>query len=158
MWTTGTPGQMPTGKTAEFADMPARLNAERAELLNGVDNRDVVHLVMPDDSCHYNSFIFPDYFLKFYSESPAGILVAKIVGHPQIPIFAFKEKTPGATGFYPPSRRLFPLKTAKQNFMYMKCSCNYLPYGLKYRKISSCALSSRPQGGPVMSIHACRAF
>ena len=54
-------------------------------------NRDVVHLVMPDGPCHYNSFIFPDYFLKFYSESPAGILVDKIVGHPQIPVFAFNR-------------------------------------------------------------------
>lgn len=29
-------------------------------------------------SCHYKSFVFPDYFLKFYFGSPAGVLVDSI--------------------------------------------------------------------------------
>ena len=34
-------------------------------------NKNVVHLVNKLKSCHYNSFIFPDYFLRFYIGSPA---------------------------------------------------------------------------------------
>ena len=34
-------------------------------------NKNVVHLVDKVDACHYNSFIFPDYFFRFYVRSPA---------------------------------------------------------------------------------------
>lgn len=79
-------------------------------------NRDVVHLVMPGGPCHYNSFIFPDYFLKFYSESPAGILVDKIVGHPQIPVFAFKEKNAWCSRVLSTLQTLVSLENSKTEF------------------------------------------
>lgn len=50
-------------------------------------NKNVVHLVLKKGTCHYNSFIFPDYFLKFYFGSPAKDCVESIVGKEQLPIF-----------------------------------------------------------------------
>ena len=35
-------------------------------------NKNVVHLVQRQGPCHYKSFIFPDYFLKFYPGCPAA--------------------------------------------------------------------------------------
>ncbi len=50
-------------------------------------NKNVVHLVKKNSTCHYNSFIFPDYFLKFYFGSPAGEIVERLVGKENFPIF-----------------------------------------------------------------------
>ena len=56
-------------------------------------NNNVIHLVKKSLSCHYNSFIFPDYFLKFYFGSPGGAFVERIVGKDELPICCFpKEK------------------------------------------------------------------
>lgn len=41
-------------------------------------NRNVVHLVRRLGNCHYNSFLFPAYFLGFYTGSPAQDLVDSI--------------------------------------------------------------------------------
>lgn len=49
-------------------------------------NRDVVHWVRKVGSCHYNSFIFPEQFLRFYPGSPASGAVDRIVGHLELPI------------------------------------------------------------------------
>lgn len=54
-------------------------------------NKNVVHLVRKVGSCHYNSFIFPDYFLKFYPGGPAERMVDKIVGQPTLPILAIRN-------------------------------------------------------------------
>ena len=54
-------------------------------------NKNVVHLVSKNNTCHYNSFIFPDYFLKFYFGSPAKDFVESIVGKEQIPIYHFSK-------------------------------------------------------------------
>lgn len=35
-------------------------------------NKNVAHMVRSNGPCHYNSFLFPDYFLKFYAGSPAS--------------------------------------------------------------------------------------
>ena len=50
-------------------------------------NKNTVHLVQANGSCHYNSFIFPDYFLKFYFGSPAANVVERLVNNKAIPIF-----------------------------------------------------------------------
>lgn len=50
-------------------------------------NKNVVHLVDKVDACHYNSFIFPDYFLRFYIGSPADELVGHIIGKEELPVF-----------------------------------------------------------------------
>lgn len=51
-------------------------------------NKNVVHLVRKVGTCHYNSFIFPDCFLKFYPGSPAERMVEKIVGCPELSALA----------------------------------------------------------------------
>ena len=53
-------------------------------------NKNVVHLVGKVGTCHYNSFIFPDRFLKFYPGSPAERLVDKIVGHSELPLVVIR--------------------------------------------------------------------
>ena len=55
-------------------------------------NKNVVHLVRKKNACHYNSFIFPDYFLKFYWDSPAGSAVDQLVGNKSIPIFHIESR------------------------------------------------------------------
>ena len=50
-------------------------------------NKNVIHLVDKVDACHYNSFIFPDYFLRFYVGSPAEQIVSQIIGREDFPIF-----------------------------------------------------------------------
>lgn len=50
-------------------------------------NKNVVHLVNKVDACHYNSFIFPDYFLRFYIGGPADEIVGHIIGNIHIPVY-----------------------------------------------------------------------
>ena len=60
-------------------------------------NKNVVHLVDKIDACHYNSFIFPDYFLRFYAGSPAEQIVSQMIGREDFPIYPIvntKENLP----------------------------------------------------------------
>ena len=50
-------------------------------------NKNVVHLVRKKNFCHYNSFVFPDYFLKFYFGSPASSVVEQLTENKDFPIF-----------------------------------------------------------------------
>lgn len=54
-------------------------------------NKNVVHLVDKVDACHYNSFIFPDYFLRFYVGSPADQIVSQITGREDFPVFPITD-------------------------------------------------------------------
>ena len=54
-------------------------------------NKNVVHLVRKRNFCHYNSFIFPDYFLKFYMGSPAGSIVERLTENKQFQLFHIKK-------------------------------------------------------------------
>lgn len=54
-------------------------------------NKNVVHLIIKNGLCHYNSFIFPDYFLKFYFNSPAGEFVNNIVEDNAIKLCLFDK-------------------------------------------------------------------
>ena len=49
-------------------------------------NKNVVHMKKRGSPCHYNSFIFPDYFLKFYDGCPANEAVVRIVENKNLPI------------------------------------------------------------------------
>ena len=53
-------------------------------------NKNVVHLVRKKSCCHYNSFVFPDYFLKFYFGSPVGSTVDHVTENKNFPIFHIK--------------------------------------------------------------------
>ena len=56
-------------------------------------NKNVVHLVKKkSSSCHYNSFVFPDYFLKFYFGSPAGNMVEQVVGKEDFTVFRIENR------------------------------------------------------------------
>lgn len=55
-------------------------------------NKNVVHLVRKKNLCHYNSFVFPDYFLKFYFGSPAGNTVDQVTENKNFPIFHIKDQ------------------------------------------------------------------
>lgn len=55
-------------------------------------NKNVIHMVTPSEYSHYNSFIFPDYFLKFYFGGPAENFVDKITSLKQLPIYHFKSE------------------------------------------------------------------
>lgn len=56
-------------------------------------NKNVIHLVNKKTPfCHYYSFIFPDYFLKFYFGSPATAFVERIVGKDELPVCCFLKE------------------------------------------------------------------
>lgn len=52
-------------------------------------NKNILHQVKQFVSCHYKSFIFPDYFLKFYFGSPAGVFVDSISQNENLEFYHF---------------------------------------------------------------------
>ncbi|MDY6328164.1 MAG: AraC family transcriptional regulator [Lachnospiraceae bacterium] len=52
-------------------------------------NKDVVHYVKRIGNCHYNSFLFPAYFLEFYIGSPVKAFVDSIITNEQLTLFHF---------------------------------------------------------------------
>lgn len=79
-------------------------------------NKNVVHLVRKNSVCHYNSFIFPDYFLKFYFGSPAKDFVESIIGKEQIPICCFSRKTENHRTILNALKRLSEIEKNKTDF------------------------------------------
>lgn len=69
-------------------DTAVRLNKGNGIFIN----KNVVHLVRKNSYCHYNSFIFPDHFLKFYIGSPAKVFVENIVDNSGVDFCIFSEK------------------------------------------------------------------
>ena len=55
-------------------------------------NKNVVHMVRKNDSCHYKSFVFPDYFLKSYTGSPANRIVEQLVGSKNLSVFHIENR------------------------------------------------------------------
>ena len=55
-------------------------------------NKNVVHLVKKPAVCHYKSFLFPDYFLKFHIGSPAAGIVEQLVENKNLPIFRVENR------------------------------------------------------------------
>jgi len=49
-------------------------------------NKNIIHLVTKQGDCHYKSFIFPDFFLRFYPGNPAEDIVTAISNNPQLHI------------------------------------------------------------------------
>ncbi|MDO4284207.1 MAG: AraC family transcriptional regulator [Eubacteriales bacterium] len=52
-------------------------------------NRNVVHYVRRLESCHYNSFLFPAYFLEFYAGSPAKDFVDSMTNNERLTFLHF---------------------------------------------------------------------
>lgn len=57
-------------------------------------NKNVIHHVRRLESCHYNSFIFPEYFLAFYAGGPLKKYVESITTNPKIPLYHFSAGIP----------------------------------------------------------------
>ncbi len=74
----------------EVATLETRISLHTGEGI--FINKNVVHLVKKSGSCHYNSFIFPDYFLKFYFGSPAGNIVERLMENKSLPVFPMKNR------------------------------------------------------------------
>lgn len=56
-------------------------------------NRGVVHLVMPDGICHYNSFLFPDELLRFAPCAAAGCVVTAITQDADLELYHLKTSS-----------------------------------------------------------------
>lgn len=52
-------------------------------------NKNILHQVKEFTSCHYKSFVFPDYFLKFYFGSPTGVFVDSISENEDLEFYHF---------------------------------------------------------------------
>lgn len=55
-------------------------------------NKNVVHNVKRLGKCHYNSFLFPAYFLAFYTGSPASFLVDSVIINEQLSVLHFTQE------------------------------------------------------------------
>lgn len=55
-------------------------------------NKNVIHIVRQSDSCHYNSFIFPDYFLSFYEGSPMFNQTSAVVNDKTVRLIVFYKE------------------------------------------------------------------
>lgn len=87
-------------------------------------NKNVIHLVnRKTPSCHYNSFIFPDYFLKFYFGSPAAVFVERIVGKDELPICCFPEGMNWCKSILSTLSRLAGLENRKTEFYTYEVLC-----------------------------------
>ena len=53
-------------------------------------NKDLAHLITPETHSHYHSFIFPDYFLKFYFNSPTQTVVNSLINNEDFNFYVFK--------------------------------------------------------------------
>jgi AraC-type DNA-binding domain-containing proteins len=54
-------------------------------------NKEVAHLIIPAPHSHYHSFIFPDYFLEFYFNSPAQTIVSSVLNNEDFNFYMFKS-------------------------------------------------------------------
>lgn len=87
-------------------------------------NKNVIHLVnKKTSSCHYNSFIFPDYFLKFYFGSPASAFVERIAGKDELPICCFPKEMDWCKSILSALSRLADLENRKTEFYVYQALC-----------------------------------
>lgn len=73
--------------TIEVRTLDYALQAQEGEAV--FINKNVVHDVRRLGHCHYNSFIFPAYFLEFYTGSPAKSLVDSVTSNELLTLFHF---------------------------------------------------------------------
>lgn len=97
-------------------------------------NKNVVHLVRKNSACHYNSFIFPDYFLKFYFGSPAKDFVESIIGKEQIPICCFSRKMENHKTILNALKRLSEIEKNKTDFYVYEVLVSLTTLWLEVRK------------------------
>lgn len=87
-------------------------------------NKNVIHLVNKKAPfCHYNSFVFPDYFLKFYFGSPAAAFVERIAGKEELPICCFPKTEDWCKPILSALSRLADLENRKTEFYAYEVLC-----------------------------------
>lgn len=107
----------------------AALNAGEGAFIN----KNVVHLVRKIDSCRYNSFIFPDYFLKFYPDSPAESAVNSLVGREDFAIYAIRNQPENRT-VLDALRKLAALESRKTPLYPYEALVNLCALWLEFRR------------------------
>lgn len=86
-------------------------------------NKNIIHLVKKTTFCHYNSFIFPDYFLKFYFGSPAKTFVENIVSNDKLPICCFPTESEWCKSILYVLAKLAELENKKTEFYVYEVLC-----------------------------------
>lgn len=79
-------------------------------------NKNVVHCVTEIKSCHYNSFLFPAYFLEFYAGSPAKNLVDSVVDNERLSFVYFASAAEGSIEIAALLKQLSELEKNKTKF------------------------------------------
>ncbi len=113
--------------------------AERVSICKGEGifiNKNVVHLVRKIKACHYNSFIFPDVFLKFGSGSPAERLVERITDNGEFTVCAFRN-TPNEQPVLQQLKRLSLLEKDKNELYPYAVLCALCDLWLEFIKTVS---------------------
>lgn len=100
-------------------DASVQLNKESGIFIN----KNVIHLVKESSSCHYNSFIFPDYFLKFYFGSPGEPFVRRIVDGDEISICYFPKDAEWSKSILSILFKLADLENKKTEFYPYEVLC-----------------------------------
>lgn len=79
-------------------------------------NKNVVHLIKHSGEHHYNSMLFPDFFLKFYFGSPARGIVESVTENEQIPFYHFSKDIAWSREVTAILRRIILLEKDKNEF------------------------------------------
>ncbi len=79
-------------------------------------NKDVVHFVAEMKNCHYNSFLFPAYFLAFYVGSPAKDFVDSVITNDRLPFVHFTPATEWHMEIVSLLQQLVQIERNKTNF------------------------------------------
>lgn len=89
-------------------------------------NQNVIHNVKQLESCHYNSFLFPAYFLKFYAGGPAEKFVDTITAHAELPYIHFHTDSPWHTEILNRLRHLSDIEDSRNEtypYEVLNCLC-----------------------------------
>lgn len=81
-------------------------------------NKNVTHQIVPSDQAHYHSFIFPDYFLKFYLASPAETLVNQFLDDSDLSSLILKPQVKWQKMILDLLRKLIVLENKKETKTY----------------------------------------
>ena len=100
-------------------DTSVRVNKDSGIFIN----KNVIHLVKQSLLCHYKSFIFPDYFLKFYFGSPGEALVKRIVDKDELPICCFPKEAEWSKSILSILFKLADLENKKTEFYSYEVLC-----------------------------------
>ena len=111
-------------------------------------NRNTVHLVTRIGACQYKSFLFPEYFLKFYLGSPTNALVEDLAGKRTLPVSLLSQQTAKHQPALEQLKRLSELTPDSSAFYYYEVLTLLCTLWLAFRKSIS---FSAEKGDPILS-------